>query len=214
MSFQFALGISQTRISGTIHDEFDTISNVNIVNLNSSFGTTSDENGDFDLEVHLNDVILISRLGYDSKKIKISSFSKKKIKLNLESILDEVLIKTSIKRGEKITLSCPTICRSIHCSACGIEIQYVGSNFTKSRELRLFPNPSKSGIFNLEINNPSTKLMIQVVSTSGKRLLNEEYRVFNKKISIDLSNFPRGIYFINIINDGKKLETKRAIIAG
>lgn len=214
MSFQFTFGISQTKISGTITDDFGVVTYANIKNLNSKLGTTSDKNGNFNLKVNLKDTIFISRVGYNPKTIIITSLLRKNIKLEMESIFDEVLIETSIKRGESIALNCHAACKyTCCCEVYGVEIQRLDSANNDSNKFLLFPNPSKSGVFTLKNNDKPKKLTIHVMSTSGRMLLSKEYQALNAKIKIDLANFSNGLYLINIINDGKIIETKRAIIS-
>lgn len=212
---QISIVSSQTTISGTIYDDFGPISDVYVVNINSNSSTISNSYGIFDLEVTLSDSILISRLGYQSKEIIIKNYSTKDIKLDIENAFDEIVIESNSLKPKESIINCDaTLCRTFCCNVKGLEIETIYLSISKSNDLLLFPNPSQSGIFYLKLYEPSNSLTVQVVSVSGKKLLSEKHTAFNKKIKIDLSQFSNGIYFINIINNGKKLKTKRAIIAG
>lgn len=115
----FVIGNSQEKvISGQIiHlENNDPIPYVNIGIKNESVGTVSDKNGLFELfldeKTHKNDTIIISHVGFKSKKINVATLkpSKNIITLEPESIeLEEVVIsskKTTLKNkklGRTIT---------------------------------------------------------------------------------------------------------------
>jgi len=63
---------SQTSIQGKIYSDYDIVSNVHIVNLNTKIGTISNKNGEFQINVSLNDSILISSIQYKSLIIGIN----------------------------------------------------------------------------------------------------------------------------------------------
>lgn len=87
---------SQVKISGTVIDaNNESIPFANIVFVNSTVGTVSDENGKFYLESDENyDEIEVSFIGYETKTLKIQSRDfDLKIQLNeVESQLDEVVV--------------------------------------------------------------------------------------------------------------------------
>jgi hypothetical protein len=67
-------GISQ-KISGTIQNENTLlpIANVNIVNLNKSRGTNTNERGYFEIEASVNDTLHVSFIGFQSIKIRVTN---------------------------------------------------------------------------------------------------------------------------------------------
>lgn len=96
-------GISQTisriKVSGKIIVEGSDISGITIFNTSSNIGTISDEKGEFDLQVALNDVIEVSALQYQNISFKVNEaiMASKRMKLFLiEEInkLDEVIVFT------------------------------------------------------------------------------------------------------------------------
>lgn len=60
-------------------------------------------------------------------------------------------------------------------------------------ELIISPNPS-FGVFNIQLNNIPQRGRLEVYSLLGRAVYTE--RVLDKKQSIDLSGFPKGIYFL------------------
>jgi len=86
-----------TILFGQISSFKNAIDNIHIVNLNTKLGAVSNSSGKFQLKVSLNDVLLISSIQYQQKKIVItkSLFTSKKIKIYLLPkiiILDEVYL--------------------------------------------------------------------------------------------------------------------------
>ena len=67
-------GISQ-KISGTVQNENTLlpIANVNIVNLNKSRGTNTNERGYFEIEASVNDTLHVSFIGFQSIKIRVTN---------------------------------------------------------------------------------------------------------------------------------------------
>ena len=63
----------------------------------------------------------------------------------------------------------------------------------------IFPNPS-NGIFTIQ--NPVGSLRpagVSITDITGKIILNEQFTINNEQLTIDISNQPAGIYFINIV---------------
>ena len=96
--FGFAQEV-ETTVKGTIRD-FTTdlpIDRVNIVNLNKVNGTSSDEQGDFEIRARLNDTLHLSYLGYTSIKGRVTNdwlkFGDTKIGMTeLALALEEVVV--------------------------------------------------------------------------------------------------------------------------
>jgi hypothetical protein len=84
-------------ISGKIISLGNAVGNVHIVNLNTKLGTVSNDGGEFEMLVSLNDVLLFSSIEYERKEIKITDNFIKYKKLVVELIpsvnaLNEVFI--------------------------------------------------------------------------------------------------------------------------
>lgn len=77
-------------------------------------------------------------------------------------------------------------------------------NNTPNDQLSIYPNPS-SGIFTIEMSNDS-KASIEVYDALGKKVKSFEQTGF--KSALDLNNYPKGMYMINIISEGKQISKK------
>lgn len=71
----------------------------------------------------------------------------------------------------------------------------------------VYPNPS-NGVFTIEAGN-STTATIEVFDAQGKRVKAMQQTGF--KFAIDLTGFPKGIYMVNIMSEGK-LTSKKIIL--
>lgn len=87
------------KISGTILNDntLQTVSNVNIINLNKSIGTVSDAKGYFEIKASVNDTLHFSFIGFQSIKIRVTNDWIKskttKIKLTEKAIaLEEITV--------------------------------------------------------------------------------------------------------------------------
>ena len=84
-------------ISGKIISPNNSVGDVHIVNLNSKLGTVSNDNGEFEMMVSLNDTLLFSSIEYQRKKIRMTGNYLKYKRILVELIstvneLDEVFI--------------------------------------------------------------------------------------------------------------------------
>lgn len=78
-------------------------------------------------------------------------------------------------------------------------------NLTYAEEIQVFPNPS-NGLVNISMDDLSGKTaMIEVVNNLGKQIL---AGTFQNTATIDLSSYPKGIYFISILIDGQVINKK------
>ncbi|MDP3358049.1 MAG: hypothetical protein Q8S41_01750, partial [Lutibacter sp.] len=73
-------------ISGKIISSNNAVGNVHIVNLNSKLGTVSNDGGEFEMLVSLNDILLFSSIEYERKEIIITDNFIKYKKLVVELI--------------------------------------------------------------------------------------------------------------------------------
>lgn len=88
-----------TSVKGTVIDlnTDQPIDRVNIVNLNQVLGTSTDDNGNFEIKAQLNDTLHLSYLGYKSIKVRVTNdwlkFGETKIGMTeLALALDEVVV--------------------------------------------------------------------------------------------------------------------------
>lgn len=84
-------------ISGKIISSNNSVGNVHIVNQNTKLGTVSNDNGEFEMMVSLNDILLFSSIEYERKEIRVTENYIKYKRILVELIpsvneLDEVFI--------------------------------------------------------------------------------------------------------------------------
>lgn len=79
-------------ISGNIYNLNKMVPNVHIINLNTKMGTISNVNGEFEISVSKNDVLLISSIQYNPLKISISEriLNNKKLNITLNAIVNKL----------------------------------------------------------------------------------------------------------------------------
>lgn len=77
-----------------------------------------------------------------------------------------------------------------------------GESISDTPIFNVYPNPSP-GIYNLtNFENCS----ITILSTDGKVILNKQAQTSN--VQIDLSSMPAGIYFMQVLNEGRLYYSK------
>ncbi|MEM9985747.1 MAG: T9SS type A sorting domain-containing protein, partial [Bacteroidota bacterium] len=78
-------------------------------------------------------------------------------------------------------------------------------------EFSVYPNPS-NGVFRLNIEEEvgNTPYQVQIVDLIGKELLNQSVKA-QEVTTFDLSNAPKGVYFIKI-TQGREQIIKRVVI--
>lgn len=78
-------------------------------------------------------------------------------------------------------------------------VETVSSN----QEINIYPNPS-NGILNVDIDPTNSSSIVKIGNTIGLTLFEEKIEPsFSGTKKIDLSKFPNGIYFINIVRKDK-----------
>jgi len=77
---------------------------------------------------------------------------------------------------------------------------------------QVFPNPSKDGVFNLQIESRliETILNVNVFSIYGQILYSDVLDIYEKTVlnQLELSNLPKGIYILELGNEHKKIFKK------
>jgi hypothetical protein len=90
----------------------------------------------------------------------------------------------------------------------------IAANFQDNISCELFPNPA-SGITNLYImTQTSSQARITITNQFGQvvnEMNNYHLSTGRNAISLDLKNYTKGIYFINIVNDGSMVTQKLVI---
>lgn len=179
------------------------LSGANIIIKNSNIGTISDIDGTYEIVTKQTDTLSISYLGYDTKDVLVANQSSIKTVLGGVVSLGEVEI-MAYGSGKRCCVLC-----------CGMVRNISGNNF-KSNIITesLYPNPSREGRFKLRLLQDYKKVQIQISNMSGQTVKLINHQNINKNLDINLSEYPTGMYIVNIIADGKRLPAKKAIIGG
>lgn len=82
-------------------------------------------------------------------------------------------------------------------------------NGDSSKKTTIYPNPSASGVFTINLGNPA-KAMVTVYNVLGKTVLTKEINTLSNG-NIDLSNEPNGSYFVTLKND-REISTQKVTI--
>ena len=86
-----------------------------------------------------------------------------------------------------------------------------GTSVSFISDLKVYPNPTSNGILNLEFSfNEDQEISVRIYNLIGKEVLSEKVSnasgVYSRTLS--LSDYPKGIYIIEISN-GTQKQTKR-----
>ncbi|MFT5751450.1 MAG: hypothetical protein ACI828_002107 [Flavobacteriales bacterium] len=203
---------AQNTIRGIVSNGDTALPWVNVYIKNTKTGTTSDDFGRFAIEAQKGDTLMISHIGFETKETLITD--QKTLTVELEwNVLDEVvIIAQNIERVKIVTGNCNRTHNRYCCRAIGVRLEY-----TKPEEVviapsaSLFPNPSSSGIFQLQLSDSYNNVQIFVNAMNGQQLQSRNHAAINNTISVDISGYPTGIYLINIIADGERLPAQKAI---
>ncbi len=191
---------AQFVVEGVVHHDSIPLQSVNVIIKNTKKGVATDEKGKFKLEAKKGDTLSISYLGYKTNDIVLDET--KTLNVNLvEDSLDEVVV---------IGYATKTKCYIK--GACGFFVESEKEE-EKSNVIhpKLYPNPSSNGIFNLKLSEDYDEVKITVANMSGQIVKSLGYKKFGNQKQIDLSQFSTGIYIINIIADGKALDSIKAV---
>lgn len=189
---------AQILVSGVVTNDSIPLESANVYIKNSTKGIATNSNGEFKLEAKKGDTLSVSYLGYKSQEIVLNTTQNLNIKIEEDSF-DEVVI-VGYMNSSRFVWTCGGI------RICETHIEYESIEKTK-----LFPNPSSDGNFQLKLTEDYDKVEISIANMSGRIIQNLTYQKFGEKVTINLSQFSTGIYIVNIIADGKRLEPIKAI---
>lgn len=204
------ISIAQISISGTVSNDSIPLESASVIIKNSKTGIATNSKGQFKIKAEKGDTLSISYLGYETKEFIVDESYYLKVKLEEEWSLDEVVVIAYATVTKCIWLNCGRDgrwCGGFSCDAGRVDEI---SEFTSNGQ-KLYPNPSSNGIFELNLAEDYSEVKILVANLSGQYIKNSTYQKFGKKLTIDLSQCVTGIYFINIIADGQRLEALKAI---
>lgn len=203
LSFSFT-AFSQVKITGLVSDTIDVLPGANIIIKGTTMGAITNPDGYFELEVNPKDTISISYIGYTTKDVVIKNQKSVNTVLEIDNAIEEVVV----------IAGCIGRCKS-EFACCGVYREIVDMYLDKTLEenqVKLYPNPSVTGDFNLRFLKKYKKVAIFVANISGQIIQSNIYQNVNNIERLDLSRFSSGIYIINIIADDERLPTKKAII--
>ncbi len=92
----------------------------------------------------------------------------------------------------------------------GVATLTTGIHETTFQSISVYPNPSSSGIYTIDLGNNSDNALVKVYDIVGNMILEKEINAENK-LSIDLSNKANGSYFIQI-RSNNTITTKKITI--
>ncbi|MAX70160.1 MAG: hypothetical protein CMC76_03530 [Flavobacteriaceae bacterium] len=188
---------AQISVSGVVTNDSIPLESANVIVKNSTNGIATNQKGEFKLKVKKGDTLVVSYLGYETKEFSVSNERKVNIILEEGGLLDEVVVNAFDLHTCKLR--------------CGVCFVYETRFVTDLNMNRLYPNPSSNGIFNLKLSEDYDEVKITVANMSGQIVKSLGYEKFGNQKQIDLSQFSTGIYIINIIADGKALESIKAV---
>ncbi len=193
-------------IRGTVLGDSIPLSAANISIKNSKKGTITNREGQFKLEAVKGDILSISYVGYEAKEIQVEEDATLKVHLKNAGQL----------QGMEITgyLSSSKISCAFRCFGTTKVIEptrIIEQKDLEDEMVKLFPNPSSSGIFNLKLYEHYDNITISVANISGQIIKNMKFQNSGEKLSVDLSQYSQGIYIINIIADGVHLSPVKAV---
>ena len=201
---------AQTMISGIVSDELGVLPDVNIIVEGGKKGTTTNNDGYFEITAKKNDVLSISYVGFETKNVWIDNQKNIVVTLGSTITLEEVTIVASRHNA------CRSTSTSIRCYTvsydCGEEEKRIKEEAHDTNALKLYPNPSPKGVFILNLLQEYGEVEVWVTNVSGQSILIKSFRNPNRRLKIDLSRYPTGMYIVNTMADGKTLPVKKAIV--
>lgn len=187
---------SQNKIKGQVVGDSLGIAGATVQIQNTSVGTITDLNGYFEIMVKKEDVLIASHLGFQSDSVKVDNSDKLKIRLQMGVELEECVVNTNSMKS-RCTISCGTTCFT---TSCGFSVLTV-NNFTREQSqkfIKLVPNPSSDGIFQLSTIKDLNVLEYSVYEINGKIIKSIQDQSPTKKVRLDLHKKGSGMYVIKV----------------
>lgn len=191
------VAMAQISVSGIVTNDSIPLESANVFIKNSTKGIATNSLGEFKLQAKKGDTLSVSYLGYKTKELVLNTTQNLDIKLEVDSF------------DEAVVIAYGSITRTTFCCG-GIRICEIHESKSMEKN-KLFPNPSSNGIFQLQLNEDYDNVEISIVNMSGRIIQNSTYQKFDKNLNIDLSQYASGIYIVNIIADGRRLEPIKAV---
>ncbi|CAM1345409.1 hypothetical protein [Tenacibaculum amylolyticum] len=91
----------RTTIEGVISDRIGIVANAHVINETSKEGTFSDDKGQFFIDAKLGDILQVTSIQHYTKKMKVSSISMKRKKINILLVLEQhILEEIEVKKTQ------------------------------------------------------------------------------------------------------------------
>lgn len=197
---------AQLKITGQVKHDTIPLEFASIIIKNTKKGVATDNNGTFKIEAKKGDTLSVSYLGFETKAIIVEKSRYFDIELEVENSLDEVLIyayECTRMRYSKRNCCC--------ISVCGVEIERLDEEEVIGQDFKLFPNPSANGLFNIALPKNYKEVKVMISTITGQTIIKTNQKMFHNTIKVDLSQYPKGIYIINLLADGKAINGIKAI---
>jgi len=206
--------IAQVSINGSVSNSEGVLPYATISIKGSQTGILADENGKFFIMAKKSDTLLISHVGLSKKEVIVGNEANFNIQLEPET-LNEIIVVAQGIRKESMSFNCSGYrnhpAHTLTCCANGIVIALTQKELPLSNSLKLYPNPSRDGYFNLNFSKMYREASITVASLTGQTLFSKFLVGFHNTMTVDLSDYPSGIYIINVTVDGKNHSTLKAV---
>ncbi len=79
-------------------------------------------------------------------------------------------------------------------------------DLTNNQSISVYPNPSADGVFSLEIYPGNTNYDLKIYNVLGSEIIKS--KILNRKSKIDMSSYPKGIYFLKVSSDNNNFVRK------
>lgn len=196
--FLVAQSQAQITISGVVTNDSIPLEFATVTIKNTKKGVATNVKGVFKIEAKKGDTLSVSYLGMKTKEVVVEKSKVLNFELESDNNLDEVVVKGYSNSR--------TVCCGLYCVA-----SCVINSFSNENDLKLYPNPSSNGIFQIQLKNNFKEALVSVADLSGKIIQNTTYQNFGNTFTIDLSQYHSGIYIVNVVADGTKLIPVKAI---
>jgi hypothetical protein len=165
------------KVDGKIIVEGSDLQGITIYNTNSKKGTSTNENGEFQIEVALNDLIEVRAIEYQNFDVNVSAFimkSKKMVIFLIDEVnkLDEVIVKTkkltgNMKTDMKMARSFQLKSNALYFGVKNREVDFAGNNKEQIEDIATVSN-AKTMVTGLNVINVVDQLLIPLFRSEVK----------------------------------------------
>lgn len=201
---------AQQEVYGVVTDSYGVIESAHIIIKNTMIGATTNALGEFKIQAQPKDTLIVSYIGSRSKEIPVRTSKRIDVKLDELYELDEInIIAYVAKASKRITCNCFLQCET-SCSLSADTTERLFFEPPKESFVRLYPNPSVNGIFQLQLKKDIEDCELYVFDIMGRKIQSVTFD-YENNVKVDLSSFPSGMYLVSMLSKGKLIETKKAL---